>query len=119
MSKKIECAYREDVDPFFHEVAKHAALNGQYGNYTGYQGVNFLHPTTHLLGYYSVLKFIVKNPGKSRKEIYEHYNTAISITLNRLLDGRLIENVKHRFLPTDLGKSYLIGAKNYLTTRNI
>ena len=111
-------AVRDDADPLFNDVAKQACRNGLYGNYTGYNSVNFMHPTLHVRGYYNVLKLISDAPkGLTRRAIYTHYRTRNSVTIQRLEDGKLIENQNHVFVATPLGRMYLVLAKNYLQQR--
>ena len=108
-------AVREDADPLFNDVAKQACRNGLYGNYTGASGVNFMHPTLHIRGYYNLLKLIADAPkGLTRRAIYTHYRTRNYVTIQRLEDGKLIENQNHVFVATPLGRMYLMLAKNYL-----
>ena len=117
-SKHMARAVRDDADPLFNDVAKQACRNGLYRNYTGANGVNFMHPTLHVRGYYSVLKLIADAPkGLTRRAIYTHYRTRNSVTIQRLEDGKLIENQNHVFVATPLGRMYLMLAKNYLQHR--
>ena len=111
-------AFRVDADVLFNDVAKQACRNGLYENYTGASGVNFMHPTSHVRGYYNVLKFIADAPkGLTRHAIYTHYRTRNSGTIRRLQDGKLIENKNHVFVATRLGHMYLMLASNYLRPR--
>ena len=111
-------AVRDDADPLFNDVAKQACRNGLYGNYTGANGVNFMHPTLHVRGYYNLLKLIADAPkGLTRRAIYTYYRTRNSVTIQRLEDGKLIENQNHVFVATPLGLMYLMLAKNYLQHR--
>ena len=111
-------AFRVDADVLFNDVAKQACRNGLYEHYTGASGINFMHPTSHVRGYYNVLKFIADAPkGLTRGAIYTHYRTRNSGTIQRLQDGKLIENQNHVFVATPLGRMYLMLARNYLRTR--
>ena len=111
-------AFRVDADVLFNDVAKQACRNGLYENYTGASGVNFMHPTSHVRGYYNVLKLIADTPkGLTRHAIYTHYRTRNSGTIRRLQDGKLIENKNHVFVATQLGHMYLMLASNYLRPR--
>lgn len=111
-------AVRVDADPIFNDVAKQACQNGLYENYTGAAGVNFMHPTSHIRGYYNVLKFIADAPkGLTRHAIYTHYHTRNSSTIRRLEDGKLIENQNSVFVVTQLGRAYLKLAAKYVRPR--
>ena len=86
-------------------------------NHCGTEGVNFLHPTNKPKGYYNVLKWIGEFGPVRWSEIKRHFCVIPSMTLARLRDGCLLEHKDHRWSITDLGISYLKGAKLYLKNR--
>ena len=120
MHVKTSC--RADVDPIWHEIAKVAARNGCHtnvygGNYCGAEGVNFLHPTNKPKGYYNVLKWIGEFGPVRWSEIKRNFGVMPSMTLARLCAGCLLDHKDHLWSITDLGISYLRGAKLYLKNR--
>lgn len=119
--------YRCDADPIFNELAHIAAMNGINHNYTGQQGVSFTQPTKNPTGYFSVLRFIIKNPKCTKREIDEFFGATIITTVDRLAAGRLIQSellrskktnrIVSHFSATDLGKAYFDAASRYLVER--
>lgn len=107
MRQNVTNAYRKGVDIVFHDVAKTAAMNGIDCPYSGQEGVTFLRPTTSPTGYYNVLKYICKHGEIKRGDIYKHFNVALTNTLQRLIDGKLVTNDNGIIKPTTLGKCYI------------
>ena len=123
----VRGAVRPDADPIFNEIAHQAAINGINHGYVGREGVCFLQPTDHPRGYFSLLKFIAANPYCIRKDIMRVWNANPSMTLDRLIYGKLIAvgettnpNTKRKcqcFVLSQLGKAYLASAKKYVIHR--
>ena len=118
---------RCDADPIFNELAHTAAMNGINHGYTGEQGVSFTQPTTNPSGYFAILRYIIKNPKCTKRDIDEFFGATIITTVDRLFAGRLIQAEQLRskktnrmashFSATDLGKAYFTAASRYLGER--
>lgn len=117
----IQNPYRENANPVFLELAKTAARNSAGFRWGGKQGLNFVKPTSHPLGYFAVLGFIARNPNLNRAQIYKHFNAKIVTTLERLTAGGLVEVIHNskpmRWAITDLGEAYLKAGAEYQVKR--